>query len=146
MLHCLRTNHELTGPRTPREKEGKVNGKKERAELVGCEHITPADGNVFEDIGFGAEEAASLLEESKRRMLERTLTSSRSTRRKAPLLSVDVEMMSVEDIGRFLGVSRSLAYQVVRRDDFPPPLRVSARVRRWPRQAVLQWAGVSNAL
>lgn len=32
---------------------------------TGCSHMTPADGNIFEDLGFAPEDAALLLEASK---------------------------------------------------------------------------------
>jgi hypothetical protein len=38
---------------------------------TGTSHITPADGNVFADLGFEPEEAARLLAESDRKIAER---------------------------------------------------------------------------
>jgi hypothetical protein len=34
-------------------------------------HITPADGNIFADLGFPSEEAAALLVESRKRIAEK---------------------------------------------------------------------------
>ena len=36
----------------------------------GTEHITPADGNIFLDLGFPPDEAAELLADAKRRAAE----------------------------------------------------------------------------
>ena len=38
---------------------------------TGTSHITPADGNVFADLGFEQEDAARLLAESDRKIAER---------------------------------------------------------------------------
>ena len=37
---------------------------------TGTSHITPADGNVFADLGFEPEEAARLLAESEKKIAE----------------------------------------------------------------------------
>lgn len=42
--------------------------RRREAKQTGTTHTTPADGNVFADLGFPPEEAAALLAESQRRI------------------------------------------------------------------------------
>lgn len=39
-----------------------------KSESVKAEHVTPADGNIFLDLGFPPEEAAVLLKESREKI------------------------------------------------------------------------------
>lgn len=50
-------------------------------------------------------------------------------------------LATVDDLARFLRVSRSKAYQVVSAEDFPKPLRISGRIRRWSWAQILEWVG-----
>lgn len=42
--------------------------RRREAKQTGTTHVTPADGNVFADLGFSPAEAAALLAESRRRI------------------------------------------------------------------------------
>jgi hypothetical protein len=47
------------------------------------EHVTPADGNIFEDMGFEPEEAARLLEDSQGRIAEKLIRENETWNKEA---------------------------------------------------------------
>jgi hypothetical protein len=49
--------------------------------MIGTQHITPADGNVFLDLGFPPDEAARLLAEARLRVEAKLLATEEARRR-----------------------------------------------------------------
>ncbi len=48
-------------------------------------------------------------------------------------------MLTILDIASQLKVSRSYAYELVRREDFPRPVKIGRQVKRWIPQEVEKW-------
>ncbi len=78
---------------------------------TGSRHITPADGNVFADLGFEPEEAAALLAESDRLISEKMAI-------KASLMTelagwIELKKLKQSEAAEILGVTRPRVSDVV---------------------------------
>jgi excisionase family DNA binding protein len=51
------------------------------------------------------------------------------------------ELMTVQQVAALLNVTRRTVWRLVKSGHLPQPLRVSPRLRRWPRAAVLERIG-----
>lgn len=74
-------------------------------------HVTPADGNIFADLGFGPEEAAALLAESDRIIAEK-LAIKESLMTEIAVWIKEKNLKQVE-AAKILGVTRPRVSDVV---------------------------------
>lgn len=50
------------------------------------------------------------------------------------------ELLGPEEVAELLALNRRLAYRVMQRADFPPPvIDLSRKTRRWARSSVVTW-------
>lgn len=80
-------------------------------EFHGVTHITPADGNIFADLGFSPDDAAKLLAETDRAILERiAIKESLMTEISSWISSQNLKQIEASKI---LGVTRPRVSDVV---------------------------------
>jgi prophage regulatory protein len=49
------------------------------------------------------------------------------------------ELISLDEVGRIVALGKSEIYQQVKLENFPKPIKLSARCSRWVRSEVLNW-------
>ena len=79
----------------------------------GTTHVTPADGNVFADLGFPPEEAAALYEESQRIIAQKLAIKLAMMDEIASWIKAD--HLKQDDAARILGVTRPRVSDLVNR-------------------------------
>lgn len=83
------------------------------SEFHGVTHITPADGNIFADLGFSPDEAARLLAETDKVILERIAIKERLMSEISSWIST--EGLKQLEASKILGVTRPRVSDVVNR-------------------------------
>jgi predicted XRE-type DNA-binding protein len=78
---------------------------------TGSRHITPADGNVFADLGFEPEEAAALLAESNRLISEKLAIKNSLMTELAGW--IELKKLKQSEAAEILGVTRPRVSDVV---------------------------------
>jgi predicted XRE-type DNA-binding protein len=78
---------------------------------TGSSHITPADGNVFADLGFEPEEAAALLAESNRLISEKLAIKNSLMTELAGW--IELKKLKQSEAAEILGVTRPRVSDVV---------------------------------
>jgi predicted XRE-type DNA-binding protein len=78
---------------------------------TGSRHITPADGNVFADLGFEPEEAAALLAESDRLISEKLAIKNSLMTELAGW--IELKKLKQSEAAEILGVTRPRVSDVV---------------------------------
>lgn len=48
------------------------------------------------------------------------------------------ELIPAAEVARLLGISKGTVWNMERRGDLPPAVRLNARVCRWPRRAIVE--------
>ena len=48
-------------------------------------------------------------------------------------------LLSTNEVMERLGVSKSTLWKLVKREDFPQPIKLSAQMYRWPESAITAW-------
>ena len=54
-------------------------------------------------------------------------------------MATDNRLLNAEEVMNRIGLKRTALYNLVRRGDFPRPLRIGVRATRWPSLQIDQW-------
>lgn len=61
------------------------------------------------------------------------------TSQPAPVSTGTDRLLRIEEVISIVGIGRSTIYDAMRRNDFPPVVRLSRRCSRWSESAIRAW-------